>query len=72
MEWGFGVGRWKLLHFKWMNKKVLVYSTGKYIQSPRIKHNGKEYFLKVYTCINLSHYAVWHTLVQHCIPAILQ
>ena len=32
-----------------MNKKVLLYSTGNYIQCPMINHNGKEY--KIYTYI---------------------
>ena len=26
----------------WINNKVLLYSTGNYIQSPGINHNGKE------------------------------
>ena len=43
MYWGFGVGRCKLLHLEWINNKVLLYSTGNYIQSPEINHNGKEY-----------------------------
>ena len=43
MDWEFGVGRCKLLHLEWINDKVLLYSTGKYIQSPGINHNGKEY-----------------------------
>ena len=32
------------LHREWVNNKVLLYSTGNYIQSPGINHNGKEYF----------------------------
>ena len=43
MDWEFGVGRYKLLHLEWINNKVLLYSTGNYIQSPGINHNGKEY-----------------------------
>ena len=38
-----GISRCKLLHIKWINNKVLLYSTGNYIQSPVINHNGKEY-----------------------------
>ena len=45
MDWEFEVGRWKLLHLEWINK-ILLYSTGNYIQSPGINHNGKEYFKK--------------------------
>ena len=32
MDWEFGVGRCKLLHSEWINYKVLMYSTGNYIQ----------------------------------------
>ena len=28
---------------EWINNKVLLYSTGNYIQYPGINHNGKEY-----------------------------
>ena len=50
-EWGrerdglgeFEVGRCKLLHSEGINNKVLLYSTGNYIQSPGINHNGKEH-----------------------------
>ena len=42
-----GVGVWdqqcKLVYIEWINNKVLLYSTGKYIQYPVINHNGKEY-----------------------------
>ena len=41
--WEFGLNRCKLLHIGWINNKVLLYSTGNYIQYPVIKHNGKEY-----------------------------
>ena len=33
MDWDFGVGRCKLLYLEWINNKVLLYSTGNYIQS---------------------------------------
>ena len=44
IEWdglGFGVNRYKLLHLEWINNKVLLYSTGNYIQSPGTDHDGK-------------------------------
>ena len=41
MDWEFGVGICTLLHLKWINNKVLLYSTGNYIQSPGINHKGK-------------------------------
>ena len=43
MDWESGVNRFKLLHLEWINNKVLMYSTGKYIEYPVINHNGKEY-----------------------------
>ena len=42
MDWEFGISRCKLLYIEWINK-VLLYSTGNYIQYPVIKYNGKEY-----------------------------
>ena len=42
MNWEFGISRWKLLYTEWINNKVLLYSTGNYIQYPVINHNGKE------------------------------
>ena len=43
MDWEFGVSRCKLLDIEWINNKVLLYSTGNYIQYPVINQNGKEY-----------------------------
>ena len=43
MDWEFGISRCKLLNIKWIKIKVLLYSTGNYIQYPVINHNGKEY-----------------------------
>ena len=43
MDWEFGISRCKLLYIEWIDNKVLLYSTGNYIQYPVIKHNGKEY-----------------------------
>ena len=43
--WSLGLGDANCnLHTEWINNKVLPYSTGNYIQSPGINHNGKEYF----------------------------
>ena len=41
-DWEFGISRGKLLYIEWINNKVLLYSTGNYIQCPVINHNGKE------------------------------
>ena len=43
MDWEYGISRCKLLYIAWINNKVLLYSTGNYIQYPVINHNGKEY-----------------------------
>ena len=39
----FGISRCKLLYVGWINNKVLLYSTGNYIQYPVTNHNGEEY-----------------------------
>ena len=43
MDWESGISRCKP---GWKNNKVLLYSTGNYIQSPGINHYRKEYLLK--------------------------
>ena len=43
MDGEFGVGRCKLLHLEWIGNEVLLYSTGNYIQSLGIEHDGREY-----------------------------
>ena len=50
----FGVSRCKLLHLEWVSDEVLLYSTGNYIQSLWIEHDGRWYEKKnvcVYICI---------------------
>ena len=42
-DWEFQISRCKLLCLGWINNKVLLYSTGNYIQYPVINHNGKEF-----------------------------
>ena len=51
MGWEFGVSRCKLLYIEWINKKVLLYSTGNHIQHPLINRNGKEYEKNIYIVI---------------------
>ena len=62
-DWKFGISRCKLVYIGWINNKVLLYSTGNYIQYPVINLNGKEYE-KEYICIteSLCHTAVINTL----------
>ena len=45
MDWEFRTSRCKLLSIEWINK-VLLSSTGNYIQYPMTNHNGKEYLKK--------------------------
>ena len=49
-EWEFGASRSKLLYTGWINNKVLLCSTGNYIQYPVTNHKGKEYE-KEYMCV---------------------
>ena len=65
MDWEFGISTGKLLYIEWINNKVLLYSTGKYIQYPVINHNGKEYmcvcvciyiYIYIYICIYVRVY----------------
>ena len=42
-DWEFEISRCKLFYIGWINNKVLLYITRKYIQYPVINHNGKEY-----------------------------
>ena len=58
MDWEFGISRCKLVYLGWINNKVLLYSTGNYIQYPLINHNGKEYE-KIY---------IYKTESLHCTP----
>ena len=37
----FGASRCKLFHFKWIDSEVLLYSTGNYVQSLGIEHDGR-------------------------------
>ena len=46
MEWEVEVSRLQLIYIEWINNKVLLHSTGNYIQYPMINHNGKEYLKK--------------------------
>ena len=41
MDTVFGVSRHRLLHLEWISNEVLLHSTGNYIPSPGIDHDGK-------------------------------
>ena len=62
MDWDFGFSRCKLLYIEWINNKVLLFSSGNYIQWPVINLNGKEHekeyiYIYIYICCahSLSH-----------------
>ena len=40
--WEFGVSRRKLLHIECINNKVILHSTGNYIQYSEMEQNGRE------------------------------
>ena len=42
-DWKFVVNRWKLIYIECINNKVLLYSTGNYIQHAVISQNEVEY-----------------------------
>ena len=47
--------RYQVLHLEWINNKVLLYSTGSYIQSLWVEHDGREYETKnMYICMTGS------------------
>ena len=50
-DWEFGISRNKLLNIGWLNNKVLLYSTGDYIQYLPINHKGKECEERIYIYI---------------------
>ena len=43
MGWEFAFSRCKVVYIEWIINKVLLQSTGNYIQYPVINHNGKEH-----------------------------
>ena len=49
-DWEFRISRGKRLYIKWISHKVLLYSTGNYIQYPVINYNGKEYSITESLC----------------------
>ena len=53
MDWESGVSRCRLLYIGWINK-VLLYSTGNYIQCPVIKHNRKNMKKNVCVCVCIN------------------
>ena len=53
------------LYIEWINNKVLLYSTGNYIQHPGINHDRKEHEKKcVYNWIPLLYNRNYHNIVS--------
>ena len=71
MDCEFGISTGKLLYIRWINNKVLLYSTGNYIQYPVTNRNGKEYE-KECMYIHNNHFAVQQKLTKYCKSTILQ
>ena len=76
IDWEFGISRCKLLYIGWINNKVLLYSTGNYIQYPVVNHmyicNKQCVCVCVCVCVYLNHFVVQQKLTQHCKSTILQ
>ena len=54
MNWEFGVSRCKQSHLEWTDYKILLHSTGNYIQSLGIEHDGREHKKEnvyIYVCV---------------------
>ena len=70
MDWKVGISRCNLLYIEWINNKVLLYSTGNYIQYPMINHSGKKKFKNQCVCvcvyIKSNHFALYQKLTQYC------
>ena len=74
MEWEFGISRCKLVYREWIDNKVLLYSTGNYIQSPVINHNGKEcetIYIYLYIYIYIYIYIYLYIYIYICITESL-
>ena len=55
MDWELGVNRCKLLLLEWRSNEILLYSTGNYIQSLVMEHDGRFFEKKnVYLCMTGS------------------
>ena len=70
MEWKVGFSRCKLLLIKWINNKIVLFSTENNIQYSMINQNGKEYKKECICMYNLLCYI--SIINQHCESNILQ
>ena len=51
MEWEFGMSRYRLLHVKRKNNKVILYGTDNYIWYPMVNHRRLEIYRKMNTFV---------------------
>ena len=66
LNWEFEISRCKLVYIEWINNKVLLYTTGNYIQYPVINQNGKEHEKRMYNTHNWVTFLYsrnWHNMV---------
>ena len=63
MDSEFGVSRCNLLHLEWRNNEVLLCSTGNYILSLVIDHDGRQYEKKN-VCVCVCIYKYIHIYTQ--------
>ena len=72
LKWEAGISRCQLLYLGCINNKVLVYSTGSYIQYPMINHDGKEFKKKMNEYIYITESLCYTAVIQHYKSIILQ
>ena len=58
MDREFGFSSCKLVCIGWINNKVLLYSTGNYMQYSVKKHNVKAYVYVIYMCVCKSLFCI--------------
>ena len=51
MDGEFGIGRGKLLYLEWISNEILLYSTGDFVQSLGIEHDGDDMRKRIYMCM---------------------
>ena len=59
--WEFGVSRCKILTLEWIYNADLLCSTGNYMQSLGIDHDGKSY---IYDWVTLLYSRNWYKIVN--------
>ena len=66
----FGIRWCKLVYTEWINNKILLYSTGNYIQCLVVNHNGKNMKKNVCVCVCVCvcvhiYMYIWVTLLYN-------